>query len=104
MKKLFVSQSLVDVETRKELLEQAGILCTVKNQQGSSLAGEVPFAEVFPELWVIRDEEYPKAKDLLEEWEKGVGSGSSAWTCPRCGEHHTGQFSTCWNCGEERNS
>ncbi|NIO09310.1 MAG: hypothetical protein GTO40_15380, partial [Deltaproteobacteria bacterium] len=60
------------VETRKEVLEQAGILCTVKNQQGPSLAREVPFAEVFPELWVIRDEDYPQAKDLLENWEKGA--------------------------------
>ena len=102
MIKLFVSQSLVEVETRKDMLEQAGILCTVKNQQGSSLAGEVPFAEVFPELWVIRDEDYPKAKDLLEEWERGSASGGSAWTCSRCGEHHTGEFSTCWQCGQER--
>ncbi len=48
MLKIFVSQILVEVESLKEILEQAGIPCTVKNQQGSSLAGEVPFAEVFP--------------------------------------------------------
>jgi rubrerythrin len=102
MIKLFVSQSLIEVETRKEVLEQAGILCTVKNQQGSSLAGEVPFAEVFPELWVIHDEDYPKAKELLEEWTKGATAGGSSWTCTRCGEHHTGKFSTCWKCGQDR--
>lgn len=103
MIKLFVSQSLVEVETRKDVLEQAGILCTVKNQQGSSLAGEVPFAEVFPELWVIHDEDYSNAKDLLEEWEKGPASGGTSWACSRCGEIHTGDFSTCWKCGNERN-
>ena len=43
-----MSQILVEAESLKEILEQAEISCTVKNQQGSSLAGEVPFAEVFP--------------------------------------------------------
>lgn len=102
MIKLFVSQSLVEVETRKVVLEQAGILCTVKNQQGSSLAGEVPFAEVFPELWVLRDEDYPKAKELLEDWTKGAGSQVSPWTCSKCGELHQGEFTTCWKCGNDR--
>ena len=102
MIKLFVSQSLVEVESRKEVLDQAGILCTVKNQQGSSLAGEVPFAEVFPELWVIHDEDYPQAKNLLEDWGKEAASGGSPWTCSRCGEHHTGEFTICWKCGQDR--
>ena len=102
MIKLFVSQSLVEVETRKEVLEQAGILCTVKNQQGSSLAGEVPFAEVFPELWVIHDDDFPQAKKILGEWTQDATSAGSSWTCSRCGEHHTGEFSACWKCGQDR--
>ena len=48
MKKLYVSQSLIDVESRKELLDQAEIPCMVKNQRSAMLGGEVPFAEVFP--------------------------------------------------------
>ena len=104
MRKLFVSQSLVDVETRKEVLEQEGILCTVKNQQGSSLAGEVPFAEVFPELWVINDDDFLKAQELLENWGKTAATIDAAWTCSSCGEHHTGEFSTCWKCGKDKNS
>ena len=102
MMKLFVSQSLVEVETRKEVLDQAGILCTIKNQQGSSLAGEVPFAEVFPELWVLHDLDYPKAKELLETWAKEAPMGGSEWQCAKCGEHHTREFTTCWKCGSER--
>ena len=102
MIKLFVSQSLVEVETRKEVLEQEGILCTVKNQQGSSLAGEVPFAEVFPELWVIHDEDYPKAKDLLDNWEKTIPVAETPWTCSACGERHSAEFTSCWKCGNEK--
>ena len=104
MLKLFVSQSLVEVETRKEVLEQEGILCTVKNQQGSSLAGEVPFAEVFPELWVINDDDFPRAQEFLENWSKAAATIDTAWSCSGCGEHHTGEFTTCWKCGKEKNS
>jgi hypothetical protein len=32
MKRLFVSQSLVEVESLKELLSTDGILCTIRNQ------------------------------------------------------------------------
>lgn len=67
MKKVFVSPNLIEVEMRKERLEQAGIRCMIKNQRSSGLAGEIPFTEVFPELWVIQNEEYDRARQLLEE-------------------------------------
>jgi hypothetical protein len=39
MKKVFVAQNLIEVEMRKERLEQAGIQCMIKNQRSSSLPG-----------------------------------------------------------------
>lgn len=51
---------------RKECLEQADIRCMITNQRSSSLVGEIPFTEVFPELWV-QDEGYDRARRLLEE-------------------------------------
>jgi Putative prokaryotic signal transducing protein len=101
MHKLFVSQMLVEVESLKEVLEQEGILCTIKNQQGSSLAGEVPFAEVFPELWV-NDEDLPKAQEFLENWQQAQPAEVTAWTCTSCGEAHEKDFTSCWKCGEDR--
>ena len=50
MEQVFVSQNLIEVEMRKERLEQAGIRCMIKSQRSSSLTGEIPFTEVFPEL------------------------------------------------------
>ena len=67
MKKVFLSQNLIEVEMRKERLEQARIQCMIKNQRSSSLAGEIPFTEVFPELWLVQDEDYDRARQLLEE-------------------------------------
>jgi len=93
---------LVEVESLKEMLEQEGLLCTIKNQQGSSLAGEVPFAEVFPELWVVNDEDFPKAQEFLESWREAQPAETTAWTCPNCGETLEKDFTACWKCGKER--
>ena len=104
MKKVFVSQNLIEVEMRKERLEQAGIRCMIKNQRSSGLAGEIPFTEVFPELWVIQDEDYDRARQLLEEGLISLPSNQDTWVCAGCGERHESQFATCWNCGQERPS
>ncbi len=101
MKKLFVSQSLVEVEALKELLEGAGIPCMLKNRQGSSLAGEVPFVEVFPELWV-NDEDFDEANTIVSARNEVRSPTESSWICAGCGEPLSGEFTTCWKCGVER--
>lgn len=99
MKQVFVSQYLFEVEMRKERLEQAGISCMIKNQRSSGLAGEIPFTEIFPELWVIQDEDAYRARQVLDEELITQPSHADAWVCTRCGEHHERQFSACWKCG-----
>ncbi|MDT3779767.1 DUF2007 domain-containing protein [Nitrospira sp. MA-1] len=102
MKNLYVSQSLIDVESRKELLDQAQIPSTIKNQRSAMLGGEVPFVEVFPELWVLKDENFNRANRLLEDWEQAQPLEATQWTCSGCGELHQKEFTTCWKCGMER--
>jgi len=102
MKKLYVSQSLIDVESRKELLDQENIPCTIKNQRSAMLGGEVPFVEVFPELWVLQDEDFDKATTLLTDWEEAQPVETTSWTCSGCGEIHQKEFTTCWKCEQER--
>ncbi len=103
MKKLYVSQSLIDVESRKELLDQAEIPCTIKNQRSNMLGGEIPFVEVFPELWVLQNDDFERAQSLLKDWEEAPPLDNTAWTCASCGEIHQKEFTTCWKCNKERN-
>ncbi len=83
-------------------MDQAGIPCMIKNQRSAMLGGEVPFAEVFPELWVLRDEDYEKAETLLKDWEDAQPLETSSWTCCSCSEVHQKEFTTCWKCSQER--
>ena len=102
MKQVFVSQHLFEVEMCKERLEQAGISSLIKNQRTTGLAGEIPFTEIFPELWVIQNEDYDRARKILEEGLVVLASSQDNWTCPGCGERHESQFAACWKCGQEQ--
>jgi hypothetical protein len=102
MIKVFVSPNLVEVESLRDILEQYGIPCTIKNQFNTYLAASVPFAEVFPEIWVIRDEDASKAKEILDNWHKAAPMEETSWTCKHCGEQLDKEFTSCWKCGKER--
>lgn len=82
-----------------DLLRKEGIDCLLRNEQLSSAMGEIPFIECYPEIWVIDDETYPRAKLLLDNWLTDQDPAASNWTCPECGESSEGHFNACWSCG-----
>ena len=83
-------------------LADEGINCLVRNDELSTALGEIPFVECYPELWVVDDEVWPRARLLLDKWLAESAETGPDWTCPGCGEQLEGQFLTCWNCGGER--
>ncbi|PLX84393.1 MAG: hypothetical protein C0617_07840 [Desulfuromonas sp.] len=85
----------------KEFLEKEGVACVLRNERLFAALGEIPFTECFPELWVVDDEVYPRAKALLENWLED-GPPGEPWTCAGCGERLEGQFGACWKCGRRR--
>ena len=90
----------LDNEMFKSLLEEAGIPCMIRNQYLSVAAGEVPF--VPPELWILNDEDYSRAKEIVDAWRDAKVETHEPWVCPACGETIEGQFTSCWNCAKER--
>ena len=98
MKRLTSSESLAYLGHLKNLLEQSGINCVIKNEQLSGGLGEIPFLECLPELWVVSDHQLARAQSLLEELEQASPSAPT-WRCTVCGETNEGQFAVCWRCG-----
>jgi Putative prokaryotic signal transducing protein len=92
------NESLAFLGHLRNLLEQSGIQCLIKNEQLSGGLGEIPFLECLPELWILRDDQLPAAESLLTEIQHAVAP-SPAWHCPACGELNEGQFAACWHCG-----
>ena len=97
MKKITTSHSLVTVNHYKNLLESEGIPCLIKNEILGGIAGEMPLTEVWPELWVLKDIDIDRAKQLIDE-DIVDESPMQSWKCRKCGEENEGQFAACWNC------
>jgi len=98
MKKVTASESLITINHYKNLLESEGIATRLKNEHLGSIVGEMPFVEVWPELWVINDLDYDRAKQLIVAAISDE-SPKTPWKCSKCGEESEGQFAACWNCG-----
>ena len=97
MKKLTSAESLITINHYKNLLASEGIPTEVRNQHLGSIMGEVPFFETWPQLWVVNDLDYDRAKQLIDTVD--AESPAESWKCEHCGESNEGQFAACWNCG-----
>lgn len=98
MKKLTSSPSIITISHFKNVLESEGIPCQVRNEYLGGIAGEMPLQEVWPELWVVNDLDFDRAKQLIDAAISDE-SPQRPWKCKKCGEENEGQFGACWNCG-----
>lgn len=99
MKKVTSADSLVTINHYKNLLVTEGIRAFLKNEHFGSIMGEVPFQEVWPELWIENDLDYDRALQLIDAAKLADESPTTPWKCTKCGEENEGQFAACWNCG-----
>jgi hypothetical protein len=99
MKKLTSSESLVTINHFKNVLASEGIASEIRNEFLGGIAGEMPVDQVWPELWVVNELQYDRAKQLIDEAILEE-SPQAAWRCRGCGEENEGQFGACWNCGQ----
>jgi hypothetical protein len=98
VKKLTAADSLVTINHYKNILESEGIACQIRNEHLGAIMGEMPFVEVWPQLWVKNDLDYDRALQLIGEANSDESPGEP-WRCRRCGEENEGQFAACWSCG-----
>jgi len=98
MRKIFESSDSMRVGHYQSMLESDGIQTFVKNLNQSSLMGEIPFAEVFPELWIVNDSDHEQALRLLDSYEHSASGNAADWICPKCGEEVPKELSQCWSC------
>jgi len=102
MKKLKSSESLITINHYKNLLESEGISAFLRNEHLGSIVGEMPFQEVWPQLWVRNDIDYDRALQLIDSQQIVDESPTAPWRCKKCGTENEGQFSACWQCSEQQ--
>ena len=103
MKKVFEDFDVMLVGYYQSILEARGIETFLKNQFSTSGAGELPFVEVIPQIWVLDEGAAERAKKLIAELqESGDDKATTSWQCPKCGEPQEAAFTNCWKCSTSR--
>ena len=103
MIKVFEDFDITLVGHYQSVLESQGIATFMKNQFGTSGAGELPFVEVIPQLWVLNDADAGRAGTLIKELHDSTGREQmQAWECPVCGTPLEAAFTQCWKCSTLR--
>lgn len=100
MKKIFEHMDYHIVGHYRSVLAAEGIPTQIRNANASGIMGELPFVEVFPELWLFDDADEPRAREILRELlDHDVKGVTEPWTCSHCGETVEPPLAECWNCG-----
>jgi hypothetical protein len=101
MKRVLSGNSLPDTTHFKNLLEQSGIDCVMKNRELGGGIGDLPVFDCAPELWVL-DENVARAEALIRDSLRPALRGAP-WRCAACGESNEPQFAACWSCSRTDN-
>ena len=101
MKKLYSSKEPFIIQQIKETLEVRGFGVLVKNEGLAGGCGELPCFEIWPEVWVMDDRDYPRAMELVQELLDAQPEHPD-WYCSSCGELNGGAFEVCWSCNAEK--
>lgn len=81
----------------KNLFEEQGIDCIIKNEFAGGAVGDLAAFETWPELWITQEHQLDNAEKILQQVLQQTGDGQD-WTCKSCGENNEKQFKVCWKC------
>ncbi len=100
MEKVYSDESLMITHHVKNLLENQGINCILKNEAMQSVVGEVPPIVAWPEVWIVKQENKTEAELIVNDFiqSQKEQSNQPQWQCDKCNETNDGNFAICWNC------
>jgi hypothetical protein len=102
MRDVFWSPDFTLINHYRGILEEAGIPSFIRDE--SSLAAlQVPPSTFSQQtLAVTNDEDYERARQMLQELIRTEPRDAPEWTCGTCGAAVPGNFDRCWHCGTPR--
>lgn len=99
MKLIYTHENRLLVSNVQNILENAGIAATLKNEFVGSASGDLSFLSTWPEVWILNENDYDQAMHLVNTVLNN--EPSSEWTCNQCHENNAASFDLCWNCQKE---
>ena len=103
MQQLYQAADRIEAQLIRDLLERHRIETRVFGDYLTGALGELP-ADIYPTLWVVEDDDVPRARELLQRWfdDNADRAAGRSWVCRGCGELLDASFDLCWRCGHER--
>lgn len=100
MKLIYSNQNSMLVGLLKSHLEFENIATITKNDLSSGAAGELAPIDLWPELWVVNDDDIAAAEAITERFIANLANPSenASWRCTHCGETNDLSFEFCWHC------
>ena len=97
VKKVFTHENRLIVYNMKNLLEEQGIQCVIKNEFAGGGVGDLAAFETWPEVWVAEPKQLRLAERIIQD--ALDADPGKIWTCENCGESNDSNFQLCWRCG-----
>jgi|WetSurMetagenome_2_1015567.scaffolds.fasta_scaffold135945_1 hypothetical protein len=82
MKEIYSSSSPHYCWLLKGILESEGIACEIQNESLGPIAGAIPIDQTWPRLCVPNDDDYSRAREIIEEHRPKLNDLPSF--CPNC--------------------
>ncbi|MCF7991767.1 MAG: DUF2007 domain-containing protein [Thiohalocapsa sp.] len=102
MQRLYQAGDRIEAQLLSAFLERYLIDNAILGDYLSGAIGELP-ADIYPSVWVVHNEDYARASELLARFlAENSRDGARSWVCRGCGELIEGTFDLCWRCGTER--
>ena len=74
---VFTAGDIIEAHLLQALLRSQGIDAVIKNENLQTGLGELPFVEMWPEIWLIERRDWDKAQRLLAGFVVGETTGKS---------------------------
>jgi hypothetical protein len=98
LKRVFTAANLPEAQLLLDWLTHRGVRARILNANAASIAGELPIDAALPQLWVERDIDAARAREMIDSYFRQRVTGPPQ-ICPKCGEENPASFELCWSCG-----
>ncbi|MDA8691489.1 DUF2007 domain-containing protein [Candidatus Pseudothioglobus singularis] len=99
MKLIYTHENRIMALNIRNVLINHGFDVALNNEFASSASGGLAPFDTWPEVWLLKDDDFDNAKKIIESI--SYNSIQAAWKCKKCQEENDESFDYCWKCHEE---
>ncbi|ANQ66415.1 DUF2007 domain-containing protein [Candidatus Thioglobus sp.] len=99
MKLIYTHENRIMALNIRNVLINHGFDVALNNEFASSASGGLAPFDTWPEVWLLKDDDFDNAKKIIESI--SYNSIQAAWECKKCQEENDESFDYCWKCHEE---